>query len=723
MTKSLTVNIGGQLFEIEEAAYSQLRNYIDSLQDHFKNDPDGKEIVEDLEMRIAELFTELQTTEFKTILKEQVEFVKLKMGTVDEFEPIDEAYTSTTEKNTTLLAETQVVKKLMRDPDDRVLGGVCSGLGHNFNISPVTLRIILLILFFGLGFGLLMYLLMWIIIPKANTTTDKLMMKGQPINLNTVADSVKEENLRQTSKASPLLNFVGQLMNYCIKFLFAIGKVLLIIVSIALLFSAFAGIIAIGFGLLKGSIFTQSLAVSSAPVFWLIKMMSIIVFGVPVLLLFIGLIYLLLNRNYFKSSFTLPLLGIWLISLFSLVIYSNLVAKDFKEENVTKEVFDLDAFSSDTLFVGILESDLERLAIGGKNHIYITEESLKLKDSLYIDNVHLNIKPSNNNAYKLTIEKKAKGRSTAEAKERASQTDFGWKHDNDHLLLHSFLSIDKNTKWRMQKVNLTLQIPVGKHIHLGQNMDRLLDDVDNVQDMYDDEMPDKLWKMTASGLTCIGCDIEYEKVDQAKKLDTQEETNAADSFSAININGAFEVSIHQSDQHQILFNGKEKLPDNLELIRNTEREKVIIKAKKGAKKVKLSFYLSNLSELNFEGAGTLDMAGFSAERVELDLEGAIASNIQLHCHELELDIEGTTMHKLSGKATKLYANASGATSIGADKFRVREADISMEGANTASFWVTDELTIHLEGVNSVSYKGQPDIEKNLSATSTLKKEE
>jgi len=723
MTKSLTVNIGGQLFEIEEAAYSQLRSYIDSLQNHFKNDPDGKEIVEDLETRIAELFTELQTTEFKTILKEQVEFVKLKMGTVDEFEPIDETFTPETEKNTNLSTETQVVKKLMRDPDDRVLGGVCSGLAHHFNMNPIIPRIILLALFFGLGFGLLIYFLLWIIIPKATTTTDKLMMKGQPVNLNTVAGSVKEENLRQTHKASPLLNFIGQLINYVVKFLFFIGKILLILVSMVLLILASVGIVAIGFGLLKGSIFTQSLAVSSAPVFWFIKMMSIIAFGVPVLLLFVGLIYLLLNRNYFKSSFTLPLLGIWLISLFSLAIYSNLVVKDFKEASVTKEIFELEAFSSDTLFVGVLESDLETFTIGNKNNFAINDESFKnLKDSLYIDNVDLKIKPNNNNTYKLIVEKSAKGRSMDEAEERSKQTDYVWNQDNDHLSLHSFLGIDKNTKWRMQKIDLTLEVPRGKHIHLGKNMDMLLDDVDNVQDLYDDEMTNKLWKMTANGLSCIGCDIEYEKIEQGDESDSKLEINAGDSFSSIDINGAFNVSIYQSDKNQILFNGKESLPDDLELIRNTGREKVSIKAKKGKEMVKLSFYISELSSVNFEGAGKLNIADFSAEHVELNLEGAIASTIQLNCDDLELNIEGTTIHKLSGKATKLYANVSGATSINAKKLRTSQADISMEGANTASFWVTDQMDIRLEGVNSVSYKGQPEIEKNISTTSSLKRD-
>jgi len=206
------------------------------------------------------------------------------MGTVDEFDPIDEVYEEQKEiTKVSSKSNEQIIKKFMRDPDDRVLGGVCAGLGHYFNISPVNVRIITLILFFGLGLGLLAYLLLWIIIPKAQSTTDKLMMKGQPINLNTVAGSVKEENVRPSS--SPLFSFFGQLIQYMGKFLFAIGKVLLVIVSFALLFAAIIGIIVVGVGFLKGGVLAQSMAVGPAPVFWLMKLLSIIAFGVPLLFL------------------------------------------------------------------------------------------------------------------------------------------------------------------------------------------------------------------------------------------------------------------------------------------------------------------------------------------------------------------------------------------------------------------------------------------------------
>ncbi len=731
MTKSLTINIGGQLFEIDQSAYEQLRQYINSLENHFKNDPDGKEIVEDIEMRIAELFTELQTEEFKIILKEQVEFVKLKMGTVDEFDPIDEAYVDdqesqqTTSKPSTkssTTTNTQIIKKLMRDPDDRVLGGVCAGLGHYFNVNPVIIRIILLILFFGLAFGLLAYLLMWIIIPKASTTTAKLMMKGQPINLNTVADSVKEENLRTGD--SPLFNFIGQLIQYLGRLLFAIGKVLLIIVSLTLLIAAFAGIIVVGVGLLKGGILTQSMAIGPAPLVWLMKLLSIIAFGVPLLLLIIGLIYLLLNRNYFKSTFTLPLLGIWLISVFGLSLYSKAVAKDFKEESTIKEVFELEPFYGDTLYVGVLESNIETFTIGYRNNFSITTESIvKLKDSLYINNVVFDIKPSANNRFNLLVEKTAKGTSKPKAKDRAEQTNYVWKQDNDHVLLNSFLGVDKQSKWRQQKVSLTLQVPEYSYVHLGQKMDWLLEDVDNVQDMYDSEMADQLWQMTAAGLSCISCDANH--ITSSKKEEKQNYNTfymSEDAFHTFDIEGAFEVTVEQSNTPQILFNGKEEAPNHIEINRNNIRKKLSIESKKSKHKTNIIIRTPQLTLLNFSGAGKLNIVDFTGNDVELNFEGATASEIELDCDKLELNVDGVSSHKLSGQANELTATINGANHINARKFKVATAEIDIEGTNSASFWVTDALAIQLDGLNTASYRGNPTIEEEVSFTSSLKQE-
>jgi len=725
MTKSLTINIGGQLFEIEAKAYEQLRNYVDSLENHFKNDPDGKEIVEDLEMRIAELFTELQTADFKTILKEQVEFVQLKMGTVDEFEPVDETFDGPQETHkTSSETATQIIKRLMRDPDDRVLGGVCAGLGHYFNINPVILRIIVLILIFGFGFGILIYLLLWIVIPKAISTTDKLMMKGQPINLNTVAGSVKEENLRENRQTgSALINFIGQLIHYTGQFLFAVGKILLIIVSFPLLLAAFIGIIVVGFGLLKGGFLTQSLAVSSASIFWLVKLMAIVAFGVPVLLLIIGLIYLVFNRNYFKSSFSLPLLGIWLLSIFLLAIYGNSLAKEFIEKSVVKDEFELETFVGDTLYAGILQSDIETFTIGNRNEYSITNESLwKLKDSLYIDQVELDIKPSSNHQFKLIVEKEAKGKSKRQAADRAAQTDYVWKQDNDHLLFHSFLGVEKSTKWRMQKVALTLQVPEGKYIHLGRDMDWLLEDVDNIQDMYDEELPDKLWKMTAKGLTCVSCNVAKETIKKDEKQKPANFFMSEDAFHTIDLEGTFNVTIEQSNTPQVLFNGKEDVPDHIEFVRNTNRKRISIETSKSKIKNNLLIRTPQLTLLNISGACKLNIENFKGDEVKLNLEGAITSTLKIECKQLELNVDGISSHKLSGKANQLSATINGTNKIDARRFKTNIADLNIDGINTASFWVSDEMDIRLDGLNKVSYRGEPQIEKDISFTSNLKKE-
>jgi phage shock protein PspC (stress-responsive transcriptional regulator) len=83
---------------------------------------------------------------------------------------------------------------LFRDPDNRVFGGVCSGIGHYFGIDPVILRIIFVVSFIFFGTGILIYLILWLVIPKAVTSADKLSMKGEPVNVENIKRKVQEES-------------------------------------------------------------------------------------------------------------------------------------------------------------------------------------------------------------------------------------------------------------------------------------------------------------------------------------------------------------------------------------------------------------------------------------------------------------------------------------------------------------------------------------------------
>jgi phage shock protein PspC (stress-responsive transcriptional regulator) len=187
MKKTYTINISGTVFHIEEDAYEVLQKYMENLKNHFGNSEEGKEIVSDIEARIAEIFAEKSTGKETIISLEMVNKLVDTMGTPDSFiaeEEVEEPLTGQSKRK----------RKLYRDPEQTVLAGVCGGLAVYFNADPVIVRLITVVLvLITSGAGLLAYLILWIIIPKAVTTTQRLEMMGEEVTVKNIEKFIKDE--------------------------------------------------------------------------------------------------------------------------------------------------------------------------------------------------------------------------------------------------------------------------------------------------------------------------------------------------------------------------------------------------------------------------------------------------------------------------------------------------------------------------------------------------
>ena len=180
MKKTFTINISGTIFHIEDDAYEVLQKYLVNLKNHFGIDDEGKEIIADIEARIAEIFNEKSTVEKKVVTMEWVNEVVGIMGTPEDFAEEESGEDPVIEKQ-------KRKRSLYRDPDRRVLGGVCGGLGAYFNMDPVILRIIFAVLFLiTSGAALLAYLILWIAVPKATNTAQRLEMRGQEATVKNI---------------------------------------------------------------------------------------------------------------------------------------------------------------------------------------------------------------------------------------------------------------------------------------------------------------------------------------------------------------------------------------------------------------------------------------------------------------------------------------------------------------------------------------------------------
>ena len=234
MKKTLTVNLGGTVYHIDEDAYNLLDNYLNNLRYHFRKEEGADEIVRDMETRIAELFDEYIRTGQQVITIEQVEAVIARMGKPEELNTDDNDEKKEEKTNHTYGNGT--ARRLFRNPDDRILGGVLSGLSAYFGWDVTWIRIGVLVAGCFVQGLILAYLIAWIIVPLAKTATEKLQMRGEPINMENIGRTVTEgfDKVNDYVHSEKPRSFLHQLGNLIVKIAGFIIKFFLVLLAICL---------------------------------------------------------------------------------------------------------------------------------------------------------------------------------------------------------------------------------------------------------------------------------------------------------------------------------------------------------------------------------------------------------------------------------------------------------------------------------------------------------
>ena len=174
MKKTVNINLGGIIFHIDEDAYASLQNYLESIKKHYSKEEGCEEIASDIESRIAEL---IQEKSIQIISVSDVEKLISIMGKPESYEDNEEEEEATKETSGATEAK-KAKRRIYRNTDNEIIGGVCSGIATYFNIDPVIIRLLFVLGLF-MGGGVLVYIILWAIIPEAKTTTEKLQMKGE----------------------------------------------------------------------------------------------------------------------------------------------------------------------------------------------------------------------------------------------------------------------------------------------------------------------------------------------------------------------------------------------------------------------------------------------------------------------------------------------------------------------------------------------------------------
>jgi len=194
MNKTININLGGYAFTIDEDAYEIAHNYLTTLSRHFGSGEGAAEIMQDIESRMGELVNRTKGTRSIVNKVDVLQSISV-LGTPEELKDIDFSDIPSGEKKSTgHTFQLKTGKRLYRDPDDKMIGGVCSGLAAYFGIQDaVWVRITFALLTLAGGASALIYIVLWAIIPPARTVSERLEMMGEPTNVNNIARMVKEE--------------------------------------------------------------------------------------------------------------------------------------------------------------------------------------------------------------------------------------------------------------------------------------------------------------------------------------------------------------------------------------------------------------------------------------------------------------------------------------------------------------------------------------------------
>ena len=204
MNKVFNINLGGFPFTIDEDAYEHLGNYLKTIHNHFRSSEGYEEITTDIEARLAELFQEKLENRPIVILKDVKNVIAI-MGTPEDFgaEPLTEEAPKSSPSSGKWKFKTG--KRLFRNTEEEVIGGVCSGIAAYFGIQdPLWVRLAFILFAFTGGFTIPLYLILWAVLPKADTASDRLAMRGDPVNVSNIGKIIEEELEHVSKKVSEL---------------------------------------------------------------------------------------------------------------------------------------------------------------------------------------------------------------------------------------------------------------------------------------------------------------------------------------------------------------------------------------------------------------------------------------------------------------------------------------------------------------------------------------
>ncbi len=568
MNKTVNINLAGIFFHIDEDAYSKLQRYLEAIKRSFTDSQGRSEIISDIEARIAELFTERVKHEKQVIGNKEVDEVISIMGQPEDYIVDDEIFDDEPKRQHS--NKTTGSRKLFRDTDNSYVGGVSSGLAHYFGIDAIWIRLIWILLIFGAGTGVLLYILLWILVPEAVTTSDKLIMTGEKVNISNIEKKIRDgfDNVSESVKNVDLqkhgerlkqgfdnvsdsisesvkrvdMNKQGSRIKSSSKTFFdTIADVFMFFlklfakfIGLILAFAGAVGLIALIVSLVSANLVDrlhfpgarfESLSEFTGVAPWIVTLLLFFAFAIPVFMLFyLGLKILVNNLKSIGNPAKYSLLGLWLISIIGISVIGAKQGLSFKEKASFIKTEQLENIkTNDTLILSMQGNDYFAENFN-RNFGFETGFNENGDKVMYSQGVRLIVKSTRDSVAKVKLNKTARGSSYEVAKNRAESIIYNYNLINNELLLDNNFVIPENEKRRDQQVEITVYLPEGTVLYADENTYNYHSNhSDYYNDILDHGMENHYLKVETNSLKCLDCPEEDE--DYKVKIDVNGDTS------------------------------------------------------------------------------------------------------------------------------------------------------------------------------------------------------
>ncbi len=607
------------------------------------------------------------------------------------------------------LEEDQEVKKLFRNPEDRVIAGVASGIGAYFGTEVTIIRLLFVITFFFGGAGLLIYLVMWIITPEAKSITDKMQMQGESVTLSNIESNIKrslkvDENEEESLLVKILLfpfrliatvisglgKAFGPFLMFLVEAIRVIVGIFMVMIAVSMLFA-----LIVALGVLLGTVsgaegyvlgnLPLHLIRDSIPVFSAITAFCSLF--IPALALALLGVTIIAKRKIIPASVGWSMFAIWIISVLGLGLTLPRVVQEYKTEGTHRVVENYDLQGKKAIL---------QLNEVGMDDYQVTKLRLYGHDG---------------DQFKLVSKFNSRGRTRQEAIKNAQMVNYQVELEDSILTFDSNITFKEDAHFRGQALSMELYIPYDQEFFMNEDLKYIIRNTIYRSGFSVSQMEGNTWVFTESGLRCLTCEYQDEDEDDYYYGGDYYESFDVGPFTGLEVGDDFIVNIMQADSFSVNLSGEEVYIQEVSVENDGgflkigfDKDKFHLKKK--TRGIEVNIELPYLEEVHFSGVSKAYINDFNMDNLKLVLSGVSVTEGDFEVTEnLEVEMKGAAKLTIEGKGSYLNAQLSGGSVLNSLYYEADNVEIEAEGASSAKVYAGQTLDASSRGSSEIQYRG------------------